>query len=66
MIRNSTNFVKACLSLSLLLVGSASAMSETPSLQQASLNALGESLDIHYEVLSNVDDSLCRVHIPKG
>jgi len=65
-IRNSTNFVKACLSLSLLLVGSASAMAETPSLQQASLNALGESLDIHYEVLSNVDDSLCRVHIPKG
>ncbi|MGB0568134.1 MAG: carbohydate-binding domain-containing protein, partial [Alteromonas macleodii] len=66
MIRNSTNFVKACLSLSLLIVGSASAIAETPSIQQASLNALGESLDIHYEVLSNVDDSLCRVHIPKG
>ncbi|PTT97232.1 beta-N-acetylhexosaminidase, partial [Pseudomonas sp. HMWF031] len=66
MIRKTTNIVKACLSLSLLLVGSASAMAETPSLQQASLNALGESLDVHYEVLSNVDDSLCRVHIPKG
>lgn len=27
---------------------------------------LGESFDIYYEVLSNVDDSLCWVYILKG
>lgn len=66
MIRNTTNFVKACFSFSFMLVSSSSVLAETQYLQQATLDALGESIDIHYEVLSNVDDSQCRAHISEG
>ena len=66
MIRNTTSFVKACFSFSFMLVSSPSVLAETRYLQQATLDALGESIDIHYEVLSNVDDGQCRAHISEG
>ncbi|BFT29514.1 family 20 glycosylhydrolase [Alteromonas sp. D210916BOD_24] len=33
---------------------------------QSHLDALGQSVEVQYEVLSNLDDQQCRLHIPHG
>ena len=52
--------------LSVLLMACSPAESVQVNVEQVQLDSLGQQLSAHYTVLSNIDDTACRAHIPKG
>lgn len=58
--------MRSILGLSLLLMSCSSAVSKVSAVDQSQLDTLGQSLQVKYALLSNIDDTQCRTHIPTG
>lgn len=50
----------------MLLMACSPVASTQANIEQPQLDELGQHLNVQYSVLSNIDDTACRVHIPKG
>ncbi|MEC8232987.1 MAG: family 20 glycosylhydrolase, partial [Pseudomonadota bacterium] len=58
--------MRCILGLSMLLMACSPVASTQANIEQPQLDELGQHLNVQYSVLSNIDDTACRVHIPKG
>ncbi|WP_394221338.1 family 20 glycosylhydrolase [Alteromonas gracilis] len=58
--------MRSILGLSLLLVACSPLQETNAGVKQPQLDSLGKKLTVQYAVLSNTDDTMCRVHIPNG
>ena len=58
--------MRSILGLSFLLMSCSPAVLKASAVDQSQLDTLGQSLQVKYALLSNLDDTQCRTHIPTG